>query len=170
MSTRECILAAAAIALMVLMMGSLAPARPLLIWNATASTPPGLYRVAAADNLRVGDLVLLRPDAASAALFADRGYLPQGVPLLKPIAAIGGATVCVQGGHVAIDGRSVADALAFDGKGRPLAAWDGCHQLASDEVFVLAPDIAASLDGRYFGPSSLHTVIGRAIPVWTEGR
>jgi conjugative transfer signal peptidase TraF len=145
-------------------------ARPLLIWNATASTPRGLYRITTLNDLHAGDLVLLRPDAASAALFADRGYLPRGIPLLKPIAAVDGATVCEQDGHVSIDGRHVADALALDGKGRPLTAWHGCRKLASDELFVLAPDIVASLDGRYFGPSSLHTVIGRAIPVWTEGR
>jgi conjugative transfer signal peptidase TraF len=152
------------------MPGTFAPSRPLFVWNATASMPRGLYRVAVPGNLRVGDVVLFRPDPASAALFAERGYLPRGVPLLKPVAAIGGATVCEQDGRVAIDGHHVADALAFDGRDRPLAAWCGCRRLAADELFVLVPDIAASLDGRYYGPSPLDAVIGRAIPVWTEGR
>ena len=58
MSERGCSLAAATIGLMLLMVGSLAPARPLLTWNATASTPRGLYRVATLNDLHVGDLVL----------------------------------------------------------------------------------------------------------------
>ena len=144
-------------------------ARPLLIWNATASMPVGLYRVATARDLRVGEYVLLRPDLDSARLFAARGYLPIGVPLLKRIGAVAGQVVCEQDGRVSIDGLHIADAREHDGRGRPLRAWSGCHWLAADELFVLVPDIRASLDGRYFGPSPVSSVIGRAIPIWMLG-
>ncbi len=142
-------------------------ARPLLVWNATASAPLGFYRIAPARPVRVGDLVLLRPDTAAAALYAKRGYLPRGVPLLKPVAATAGMHVCAHDGRVSIAGRMLASARPADGKGRPIAAWSGCRALAAGEVFVLNPAVPTSLDGRYFGPSALSAVIGRALPLWT---
>ena len=142
-------------------------ARPLLVWNATASAPLGFYRIAPARPVRVGDLVLLRPDTAAAALYAARGYLPLGVPLLKPVAATAGMHVCEHDGRLSISGKMLASAQPADGKGRPLAAWSDCRSLAAGEVFVLNPAVPTSLDGRYFGPSPLSAVIGRALPLWT---
>ncbi|WP_342629764.1 S26 family signal peptidase [Nguyenibacter vanlangensis] len=144
--------------------------RPRLVWNATASAPVGFYWVAASSNspLHHGDLVLLRPDPASARLFARRGYLPAGVPLLKRIAATAGQLVCERNGVLAIDGVHVADALATDHRGRPLMPWTGCRRLQPGEIFVLMRDVPASLDGRYFGPSPITSVIGRALPLWTR--
>ncbi|MDR3529303.1 MAG: S26 family signal peptidase [Rhodopila sp.] len=146
-------------------------AHPLLIWNATASAPIGFYRVLPAGDepLRVGDLVVVRPDTASAKLYGQRGYLPLGVPLLKRIAATAGQLVCEHNGVVSIDGRHVADVLTMDGSGRPLAAWNGCCRLGDQEIFLLMADVPASLDGRYFGPTPTASVIGRAIPLWTPG-
>lgn len=142
-------------------------ARPLVVWNATASAPLGFYRIEPATALHVGDLVLLRPDPASAALFAERGYLPRGVPLLKPIAALSGMRVCEQGGRVSINGVTIATALSVDSRGRRLHPWQGCHVLGTGEVFVLNPAVPASLDGRYFGSSPVHAVLGRAMLLWT---
>ena len=142
-------------------------APPLIVWNATPSVPVGLYLIVRADALRVGDLALLRLDPGSAARFAARGYLPAGVPLLKPVGAIAGTMVCEREGAVSIAGKHVADAQATDGKGRPIAAWEGCRTLPSDELLVLNADNLASLDGRYFGPSPITAVIGRALPLWT---
>jgi type IV secretory pathway protease TraF len=96
---------------------SLVEPRPILVWNATASAPRGLYCIAPLTGLRAGDLVLVQPDPASAALYAERGYLPLGVPLLKRVAALGGMRVCEHGGDVTIEGRHVANALPTDGRG-----------------------------------------------------
>jgi type IV secretory pathway protease TraF len=52
---------------------SLVEHRPILVWNATASAPRGLYCIAPLTGLQAGDLVLVRPDPASAALYAERG-------------------------------------------------------------------------------------------------
>ena len=42
------------------------------------------------------------------------------------------------------------------------------HSLVSDgEFFALNGDVPTSLDGRYFGPLLLSSVIGRATPIWT---
>lgn len=146
-------------------------AQPLLVWNATASAPIGFYRVQPAGNrpLRIGELVLIRPDAENARLYADRDYLPLGVPLLKRVAAITGQPVCEQEGVLSIDGRHVADALPTDGRGRPLVAWSGCRPLCDGELFVLMATVPASLDGRYFGPTPIRSVVGRATPLWITG-
>jgi conjugative transfer signal peptidase TraF len=146
---------------------SLIEPRPILAWNATASAPRGLYCIAPPTGLQAGDLVLVHPDPASAAIYAERGYLPLGVPLLKRVGALGGMRVCEHDGDVTIEGRYAANALRIDGHGRPMTFWSGCRPLSDGELFALNADVPTSLDGRYFGPSLRSSVIGRAIPVWT---
>ena len=53
-----------------------------LLWNATASTPVGLYRLGAAGHLKRGDLVAVMPDKGLADFIVGRGYIGRGVPLL----------------------------------------------------------------------------------------
>ncbi|TWB46630.1 S26 family signal peptidase [Nitrospirillum viridazoti] len=144
--------------------------RPVLVWNATASVPLGLYRLRplADGGPAPGAYLLVRPDAAQARLYADRGYLPLGVPLLKPVAAVAGQQVCGRAGWMLVDGRPLARALAADGQGRPLTAWRGCRRLLPGEVLLLNPDRADALDGRYFGPTPLTAVLGQAIPLWVR--
>ncbi|MEE3624113.1 S26 family signal peptidase [Nitrospirillum sp. BR 11752] len=158
----------AGLAAMLLLVLAIPGRRPALVWNATASVPLGLYRVRPmSDGGPVpGTLLLVRPDAVQARLYADRGYLPLGVPLLKPVAAVAGQHVCGRAGRVLVDGRPLARALATDGQGRPLTAWCGCRRLLPGEVLLLNPDRADALDGRYFGPTPLTAVLGQAIPVW----
>lgn len=144
---------------------------PRLLWNSTISVPVGLYQLRAEGGLHVGDLAALRLPDRLALLLSQRGYLPFGVPLLKPVAALSGQTVCRANGSITIDGRPVGDALANDHRGRPLPVWHGCHRLSPDEIFVMNPAEPRSLDGRYFGPLPASTVMGRAIPLWvTTGR
>jgi conjugative transfer signal peptidase TraF len=142
---------------------------PALMWNATSSAPVGLYRVRSPDHLVVGDWVSARAPTGLAALFAARRYLPLNVPLVKQIAALPPSTVCRYGRHIAIDNRAVAVARSGDRLGRPLPKWRGCRRLAVDQVFLLnaAPD---SLDGRYFGPVAVTSLIGRLTPLWIQGR
>jgi type IV secretory pathway protease TraF len=129
--------------------------------------PVGLYRVLAVGDVAVGDLVAVAPPDDLAAFLAERGALPRGVPMLKHAAALAGATVCRRGAAVLIDGRRVAVALPRDRRGRPLPVWYGCRTLAAGEVFLLNPDAPESLDGRYFGPLPLSTIVARLLPVWT---
>jgi conjugative transfer signal peptidase TraF len=140
---------------------------PWLVWNTSASLPVGLYRVRAADGLADGDVVVVRPPSAFAPLFAERGYLPAGTPLLKRIAAGAGDTVCRDGLQVTIDGVAAGHARERDRFGRCLPIWQGCRALGSGEVFLMNRDVPDSLDGRYFGPVSITSVIGRADPLWT---
>ncbi|OJX78573.1 S26 family signal peptidase [Magnetospirillum sp. 64-120] len=138
---------------------------PRLLWNATASTPVGFYAVQPVRTLRVGDLVAERPPEAVARFLAEGGYLPMGVPLLKQVAALAGQIVCRTGRTITVDGITVAAVRERDSRGRDLPVWSGCRTLDAGEILLLNrhPD---SLDGRYFGPMPVSSVIGRATPLW----
>ena len=55
-----------------------------------------------------------------------------------------------------------------DRLGRPLPVWNGCRIIADGEFFLMNWQVPDSLDGRYFGPLPATTVIGRAIPLYTD--
>ena len=138
---------------------------PVLVWNASASAPLGLYRIA--DRApQIGDLVLVEPDLDVTNFIVARGYLPPETPLLKRVAALSGAEICRHCAAIFIDGNHVAEALRVDSEGRDMPVWRGCFALRDDESFLLnAP--RNSLDGRYFGATKRAQVIGVAIPVLT---
>lgn len=141
---------------------------PILLWNASASVPIGLYVVTPLDNPQVGDLVAVRPPPPLERWLVGRGYLGPDTPLLKRVATLPGAEVCRDEDAILVDGSTVAVARERDRLGRPLPVWKGCRQLRDDEVFLLNADAPASLDGRYFGPLGTDTIIGRATPLWTR--
>jgi conjugative transfer signal peptidase TraF len=142
--------------------------RPLLVWNATASAPKGLYRVVSANELKPGDLTIVKPPASEASFMEDRGYLPLGALLLKRVAALSGAGICRRGDRIFVNGKEIAQAKKSDGQGRLLPQWHGCRRLHPDEVFFVNVDVPDSLDGRYFGPFSKSSIVGFAYPLWTD--
>lgn len=144
------------------------PVSRYAVWNATASVPTGLYAIRGKASLHVGERVAVEPPLTLRGLLAERGYLPNGVPLVKRIAAVSGQRVCRFGHGVTIDGDFAGVARARDSRGRLLPAWFGCRKLRPGELFVMNPAAPDSFDGRYFGPLRLDTVIGRATPVWTD--
>lgn len=139
---------------------------PLLVWNASASAPIGLYRVVSG-ALKRGDLVLISPPKSIAKLAAERRYLPAGVPLIKRIAAMGGDDVCVFNGVVIINGDVVVYQLEYDRQGRLMPRWNECRVLDADEIFLILPP-TNSFDSRYFGPVPRTQITGRLVPLWTE--
>ena len=143
---------------------------PALIWNASASVPIGLYAVRDAGWLTSDELVVVQPPEVLAHFLANGRYLPNGVPLIKHVAALAGAIVCRSGLSVSVDGVVRAKARERDHAGRPLPSWSGCRTVAEDEVFLLNASEPASLDGRYFGPLPSASIVGRAVPIWTERR
>jgi conjugative transfer signal peptidase TraF len=165
-SKRATTLAAAVLGSAAVALPTLARPAPLLVYNASASAPLGFYRVAAA-VLRRGDFVLAHLPADAARLAAERGYLPPSVPVVKRVAALAGDLVCADSGIVVINGRAVATTLLIDHDGRPLPAWKGCRVLTEGEVFPLTEGVAASFDGRYFGPVNTTAIIGKLVPLWT---
>lgn len=142
------------------------PHAPLVVWNATASAPIGLYRVLAATPLRRGDLVLAFLPLGAARLAAERGYLPFGTPLVKHIAALGGDRICANRRLVTVDGLKAATQLVHDGEGRALPAWHGCRLLDDQQVFLLNGTVSHSFDGRYFGAIPRSNIVGKLRPLW----
>jgi conjugative transfer signal peptidase TraF len=138
---------------------------PLLVWNASASAPIGLYSVVAGAAMR-GDLVLVHTPDLIRQMADERRYLPANVPMIKRIAGTKGDVICAVGDAIFINGRLVADRLASDGLGRLLPRWGGCHLLNGDEVFLLMEDVTNSFDGRYFGPVRTSAIIAKLAPLW----
>ncbi|NTJ64918.1 S26 family signal peptidase [Agrobacterium rhizogenes] len=141
-----------------------------LIWNASASTPIGLYSIAPADRFEVTDLVAVRAPEPIAAFMVERGYIGRGVPMMKRVAGVAGQEVCRRDHAITVDGVPMGDALERDHLGRSLPVWKGCRRIAEGELFLMNWSVRDSLDGRYFGPLPTSDVIGRATPLWTDER
>jgi conjugative transfer signal peptidase TraF len=139
-----------------------------LIWNASASAPIGLYSVEPADRLEVTDLVAVDAPDPLARFLAKRGYQPPGVPLMKRIAGLPGEQVCRLKSTITVDGIAMGEALERDRRGRDLPVWQGCRRIADGAVFLMNWETRDSLDGRYFGPLPANSIIGRAVPLWTD--
>lgn len=144
------------------------PMSRVLVWNATASVPTGLYHIRRTASLQVGERVAIDPPPRLRAYLAKCGYLPSGVPLLKEIAALPGDKVCRKGRIITINHELAGEARTRDSRGWPLPDWQGCHTIAADALFVMNRKARDSFDGRYFGPLPRAQLIGRAIPVWTH--
>ena len=144
------------------------PPRPLLVWNASASAPIGLYRVTSGAPLVHGDMVIAWVPATARMFAARRHYLPANVPLVKRVVAVAGDTVCAVGPRVSVNGNIVAERRRFDAARRRLPWWEGCATLGKGELLLLMTDAPDSFDGRYFGPTRADEVIGRARLIWSR--
>lgn len=141
---------------------------PALIWNLSASAPPGLYAVTSADDMAVGAWVAIAPPHVLAGWLDERGYAASGVLLIKQIAALPPSEICRAERSIFINGALVAHALERDRRGRVMPVWEGCRRLRRNEIFLLnaAP---ASVDGRYFGATARADVVGTVRPIVSAG-
>ncbi len=166
--TRFGLVTATALAAIGVSYPGLAPMPTKLIWNASASAPIGFYTVESADRIEVPDLVAMLPPEPLARFMVARGYVPEGVPLMKRVRAITGQSVCRTGLVITVDGVDVGAVLERDHAGRDLPVWQGCKRVPSGAVFLMNWQVRDSLDGRYFGLTPTKQIIGRAIPRWTD--
>lgn len=141
------------------------PPRPMLLWNASASSPIGLYAVAGSENIAPGDTVIARVPEPYRLFAAGRHYIPANVPLVKRVAAAPSDTVCALGREIFVNGRWVAERRVTDGHRRPMPWWNGCTTLGNGALFLLM-DNPASFDGRYFGPTARGDIVGKAALLW----
>lgn len=139
-----------------------------LIWNATDSAPIGFYTVEPADALDVPELAAVMPPEPLAAFMAERGYVARGVPLLKRVLGLPGQRVCRWRSTITVNGIEMGEALERDSLGRDLPVGQGCRVIGDDQLFLMNWEVRDSLDGRYFGPIPADSVIGRAVPLWTD--
>ena len=139
---------------------------PVLLWNASPSSPVGLYRVRYSRTPGPGDTAIAWPPRAVRRLAARRHYLPAGVPLVKKVAAAAGARVCASGPTILVNGRPAALRRSHDRAGRPLPWWSGCRALGKGDLFLLSPGVSEAFDGRYFGITRPADVIGEGELLW----
>ncbi|KAA5601764.1 S26 family signal peptidase [Blastochloris sulfoviridis] len=139
-----------------------------LIWNASASVPIGLYAINPLGGFEVTDLVVIEPPEAIASFLAAGGYVPRGVRLMKRVLALAGHKVCRDNLRVTVNGLAIGSARERDSRGRDLPVWQGCRTLRQGEVFLMNWQSSDSLDGRYFGPVPVNSIVGRATPLWTD--
>ncbi|MFN8682142.1 S26 family signal peptidase [Paracoccus sp. P2] len=147
---------------------SFIPTPTKLIWNATASAPIGFYTVEPGDRIEVPELVAVMPPKPLADFMVGRGYVGRGVPLLKRVLGLPGQRVCRVRSTITVDGVEMGKALQRDRIGRELPIWQGCRVIGDGEIFLMNWEVQDSLDGRYFGPIPASSVIGRALPLWTD--
>lgn len=164
---RTCAVTMSGLLIVALVISMLWKPRPLLVWNASASAPIGLYAVAPPTKVQAGEMVIAWTPTSVRTLAAGRRYLPSNVPLLKRVAAASGDRVCAIGKTISVNGRYVAARREVDGKGRPMPWWAGCRDLAEGELFLLM-DSQASFDGRYFGTTKKEQQVGRAVLLWAR--
>ena len=137
----------------------------LFVWNASASSPEGLYRVDRSRPMRRGDTAIAWPPPGARQLAARRRYLPASVPLVKNVAATSGERICAIGRRVTIDGRQAALRQSRDRSGRQLPWWTGCIRLRPGQLFLLSPNMDA-FDGRYFGVTRASDLVGSGKLLW----
>lgn len=137
----------------------------LLVWNASASAPTGLYAVSRSGPVRPGDMVIAWAPGQARSLAASRRYLPANIPLVKRVAATQRDRVCAHGPEIWINGRLAAARLETDPSGRAMPWWAGCRSLRPGDVFLLM-DSPLSFDGRYFGITRESDLVGRAKLLW----
>jgi conjugative transfer signal peptidase TraF len=159
---------AACVAAISVLASLLWPPRPLLLWNASPSSPIGLYALSSAAAPRTGDMAVAWAPPAARRLAAARRYLPFQVPLVKPVAAAAGDRVCALRNRIIVNGKAVALRRAHDPSGRPMPWWTGCARLGRGETFLLSAGGPLAFDGRYFGSTRASELVGKARLLWAR--
>jgi conjugative transfer signal peptidase TraF len=138
------------------------------VLNTTHSEPIGLYLATQADPpvIRRGMLVLFRVPLAYQSLVIQRGWLTNGVRLMKEIVALEGDRFCVNSDAISVNGRRFGPVFSIDSTGQPMPAIRGCYQIARGEFLPLS-QAERSFDGRYIGPQPVSMISAVLIPIWT---
>lgn len=132
-----------------------------LIWNRTGSIPEGLYWLSD-DPFTKGGWVVVSARSAEAEWAELNGFVGEDWPLLKRVAGVPGDEICRDGETVLINGMPVGEALIASGTGVLLPSWNGCRRIEDGKIFLMNAH-PHSLDGRYFGMTSAHDIVGSAI-------
>ena len=136
--------------------------------NDSPSMPRGLYWIRmGALPTEHGEVVVFRPTPAFAHLIYGRGWLPNGMPLIKPVGGIAGDIYCAIAGRLVVDGEDAGPIFARDVEGRAVPQVSGCHRIRPGYFLPVASNIARSFDGRYMGAVPMTQVIGTGLQLLT---
>jgi conjugative transfer signal peptidase TraF len=131
-----------------------------IVVNTSPSMPSGVYWISRDAPLERGSVVLFAPPDGVRELIYGRGWLPEGMPLLKTIGGLAGDTYCVRNGRFVIAGADIGPVFPYDSQGFPVPQIVGCRRVGADEFLPVASTLDRSFDGRYFGAVSQRFVLG----------
>lgn len=158
-------IAALAASTLFAVLGIVAPGNGQIHIPATSSVPFDLY-LETSGNPEPGDYVLVRVPDTAARFARERGYWSGTSAWIKQIAAKTGDQVCVEHGHVFINGRNAAAILNNDTQGRKLMHTTICRTLTETEFYILGRS-DHSYDSRYFGPVPASSIVSKLRPVFS---
>jgi len=128
--------------------------------NVSGSLPYGLYRLAPIPHPLARGTVVLLPVPEPVQHVWSRW-----IPLLKPVAAVVGDTVCATEERLWINGENYGPVLRT-AYGRHLPHMpEGCFVVQEGEVFLASP-VMHSLDSRYFSFVRISALTAQALPVF----
>ena len=129
--------------------------------NVSGSLPYGLYRLVPVPQPLPRDTIVLLPVPETV-----QHVWSKWVPLLKPVAAVAGDTVCNRDGVLQINGVAYGPMLRTAHGTHLPHMLQGCCVVQDGEVF-LASHVGNSLDSRYFSCVRIGELTAHAIPVLT---
>jgi conjugative transfer signal peptidase TraF len=139
-----------------------------LVVNTSPSMPFGLYWMACGiATIRRGSVVLFVPPDNVRALIYGRGWLPDGMPLLKTVGGLAGDEYCVHDGRFVVADNDIGPVFLRDSQGRPIPQIDGCRRVGETEFLPVALILDRSFDGRYMGAVPMRNVLGVGYPLIT---
>ena len=152
--------------------------------NTSDSLPRGIYRQIrdGADGIRRGDIVRFCLSGEAASLTKSRGYVDTPFPdtgcelylrpLMKPVVALPGDVVAIDGGGVSVNGERIANSrrMAEDGLHRAMPEPAATGVVADGTVWVISGHHPFSWDSRYYGAIPLANVRGIVRPfiLWSD--
>jgi len=131
-----------------------------LVVNTSPSMPSGLYWIARDAPMERGSVVLFAPPDGVRELIYGRGWLREGMPLLKTVGGLAGDTYCARDGRFVVAGDDVGPVFPRDSQGLPVPQLVGCRRVGADEFLPVASALDRSFDGRYMGAVSVRNVLG----------
>jgi conjugative transfer signal peptidase TraF len=132
----------------------------------SGSMPKGIYKIKAADNVSLGQIVVFNIPKSISGLVQKRRWAPERLTylLMKPVAAKAGDRVLISEKGLFINDLYVGAVKRFDSAGRPLPVIDGEFVLRQNELFAVSSH-DNSFDSRYFGPIQTSAVKGVVEPL-----
>jgi conjugative transfer signal peptidase TraF len=131
-----------------------------LVVNTSPSMPSGVYWITRDAPMERGSVVLFAPPDGVRELIYGRGWLPEGMPLLKTVGGLAGDTYCVRNGRFVVAGDDVGPVFARDSQGLSVPQIIGCRRVGAGEFLPVAMTLDRSFDARYFGAVSVRNVLG----------
>lgn len=130
-------------------------------WNNSPSMPTGIYKKLQLDDIKKGDIVILKIPENAEQYIHGRNYLPQSTrKLLKRVAGVPKDNIEIRDNKLFINNVYVKEIKERDTRGFPLPKIEGSI-LRENEYFLLG-DEENSFDSAYFGAVKREQILNKA--------